>query len=418
MNPVLVKVAVQAAQSRTVRRAVLWCVALAVVAVVGVVFALVTFLASSQGSQDDDDSNSTGGGSAFGGYCGAPLLAPWGRRPGVFTSPFLTKVSDLDAEQREHAATIVAVGQRVGAPSRAIMIALMVALQESKLRNLDHGLGSSVGLFQQLDDWGPSAVRRDPVRAAEMFYTGGPKPGQPGLLDIAGWPTMAPTVAAQAVQRSGYPDAYAQWEGLSRQILAWLGDEAGVGQLTVAAARIDTALRSPCAAAEFAPAGGPVPGHVDTSRTACPGGPGRVEAAPGGTRIRVCTVQVGADPVNAALAPHAARMFTDAAKAGLKLAIGSGFRSHAQQISLRIAHCGGNTHRAIYEVQSSSCSPPTAIPGQSEHEWGYALDLTCGGALIRSHADPCFAWLNTNAKRYGGLKNYPAEPWHWSPSGR
>ena len=39
-----------------------------------------------------------------------------------------------------------------------------------------------------------------------------------GLLDIAGWQSMALTVAAQKVQISAYPDHYAKWETSAR---AW-----------------------------------------------------------------------------------------------------------------------------------------------------------------------------------------------------
>ncbi len=41
-----------------------------------------------------------------------------------------------------------------------------------------------------------------------MFYTGG-RQGQPGLMDINGWQSMSVTGAAQAVQRSAFPFAYA-----------------------------------------------------------------------------------------------------------------------------------------------------------------------------------------------------------------
>ncbi len=51
-----------------------------------------------------------------------------------------------------------------------------------------------------------------------MFFNGG-RGGQPGLLSIAGYMTMSVTQAAQAVQRSGFPDAYAQWERLATRLL-------------------------------------------------------------------------------------------------------------------------------------------------------------------------------------------------------
>jgi D-alanyl-D-alanine carboxypeptidase len=50
------------------------------------------------------------------------------------------------------------------------------------------------------------------------------------------------------------------------------------------------------------------------------------------------------------------------------------------------------------------------------HEQGLAIDLTCGGALIRSRDNPCFRWLDGHADAYG-LRNLPSEPWHFSTSG-
>jgi len=106
----------------------------------------------------------------------------------------------------------------------------------------------------------------------------------------------------------------------------------------------------------------------------------------------------------------------DAARAdGLNLG-GGGFRTAQQQIALRKAHCGTSNY-AIYRKPSSSCNPPTATPGNSQHESGLALDLTCNGALIEKRSNACFKWLDANASKYG-LKNLPSEPWHWSTTGR
>ena len=83
-------------------------------------------------------------------------------------------------------------------------------MQESKLYNLGH-LGAnndhdSLGLFQQRPSmgWGSEAQVTDPVYSATAFYS--------ALQRVPGWESMAVTVAAQSVQRSAYPDAYAKWE--------------------------------------------------------------------------------------------------------------------------------------------------------------------------------------------------------------
>ena len=120
----------------------------------------------------------------------------------------------LDDEQLQNAAVIIKTGRDLGVPSRGLVVGLATALQESTLRNLSTGHLDSVGLFQQRNAWGSFAERTDPATSAAMFYTGG-RAGQPGLLDIADWRTMPVTAAAQAVQRSAFPFAYAKWEPLA-----------------------------------------------------------------------------------------------------------------------------------------------------------------------------------------------------------
>ena len=71
---------------------------------------------------------------------------------------------------------------------------------------------------------------------------------------------------------------------------------------------------------------------------------------------------------------------------------------------------------AIYEAPSSSCSPPTAPPGTSNHEQGTAIDFTCNGGGTLSSSSSCFSWLKSNAASYG-FYNLPSEPWHWSVDG-
>jgi hypothetical protein len=111
-------------------------------------------------------------------------------------------VVDLTLEQAENASTISAVAVRRGLPARAASIALATAFQESKLRNLDHGDRDSVGIFQQRPSqgWGTAAQIQDPYYAANRFYD--------ELQKIDGYQSMRITVAAQKVQRSGYPEAY------------------------------------------------------------------------------------------------------------------------------------------------------------------------------------------------------------------
>ena len=126
-----------------------------------------------------------------------------------------------DAVQRENAGTIIQVGAVLDVPERGQIVALATAMQESQLRNLgdlgarnDH---DSLGLFQQRPSmgWGSVDQVMDPVYSTTAFYL--------ALKRVPGWESMAVTVAAQRVQRSAYPNAYAKWQAdataLSQQIL-------------------------------------------------------------------------------------------------------------------------------------------------------------------------------------------------------
>jgi hypothetical protein len=129
----------------------------------------------------------------------------------------------LVPEQAAHAATIAAVGKRLGMPDHAVTVALAAAFQESGLRNLAYGDRDSLGLFQQRPSqgWGSPAKVRTPRLAAASFYT--------HLRRVPGWQTMRVTVAAQRVQRSAAPEAYAQWEGSSRELARALTGQVPAG---------------------------------------------------------------------------------------------------------------------------------------------------------------------------------------------
>ncbi|MFF3453454.1 hypothetical protein ACFYXH_03810 [Streptomyces sp. NPDC002730] len=113
---------------------------------------------------------------------------------------------ELSAEQAANAATISAVGTTRGMPERAVTIALATALQESGLRNIRHGDRDSLGLFQQRPSkgWGTAGQILDPVYASGKFYE--------HLAEVPGYSRLPLTVAAQRVQRSGFPQAYAKHE--------------------------------------------------------------------------------------------------------------------------------------------------------------------------------------------------------------
>jgi hypothetical protein len=116
----------------------------------------------------------------------------------------------LDPEQAANAALIAAVSVQRGMPAHAATIAIAAAMQESKLYNLRSGDRDSLGLFQQRPSqgWGTRTQILDRHHAINAFYD--------ALDKIDGWETMKVTDAAQEVQHSGYPDAYAQHESEAR----------------------------------------------------------------------------------------------------------------------------------------------------------------------------------------------------------
>ncbi|MER7165277.1 hypothetical protein ABT336_04250 [Micromonospora sp. NPDC000207] len=133
----------------------------------------------------------------------------------------------LDSQQMANAATIAAIGAQRGMPERAVVIALATAYQESSLRNLTGGDRDSVGLFQQRPSqgWGTPTEIQDPRYAARRFYA--------ALKKVRGWEEMRVTDAAQAVQRSAFPEAYEKWAGDSEVLTrALLGEATGAVSCT------------------------------------------------------------------------------------------------------------------------------------------------------------------------------------------
>ena len=122
----------------------------------------------------------------------------------------------FDPSQTAYAATIEAVAEKRGLPARAATIAIATAIQESKLRNLRFGDLDSVGLFQQRPSqgWGTAEQILDPVYATNRFYD--------ALVKVQGYETMKITEIAQKVQKSAYPDAYANHEQEGRLLASTL----------------------------------------------------------------------------------------------------------------------------------------------------------------------------------------------------
>jgi hypothetical protein len=183
----------------------------------------------------------------------------------------------LDPSQARYAGLIAAIAVERGLPARAASIALAAAYQESNLRNLRGGDRDSAGLFQQRPSqgWGTVAEVRDPVHATDAFYD--------ALVQVEGYEQLRITVAAQEVQRSGFPDAYAAHEADARSLASALtgnspegfscrlGDSDG-GSTGLDASgltsRADAVRRDLLARFPDVPLGGFAPGGVSTGHMA------------------------------------------------------------------------------------------------------------------------------------------------------
>lgn len=178
------------------------------------------------------------------------------------------------ASQEEYVRTTIGIAKTMGVSEKGQIIAVMVMFQESGIQNYANtgenrfgypiGKGTSqstqwwldtaklsleyphdatgkdadsVGLYQQRastgwgdgggykaetsNDHGRKAVERllDPRWSAQAFFGGEGGPDNPGLLDVDGWESMSLTKAAQKVQRSAFPSAYAKWESKARALV-------------------------------------------------------------------------------------------------------------------------------------------------------------------------------------------------------
>ena len=145
-------------------------------------------------------------------FIGQKIVIP--RVHNALNCPKLTALTD---EMRQNAETIIAIGRQLRVGDYGIVIALATAMQESSLRNISFGDRDSIGLFQQRPSagWGSKSQIMKPDYSIRAFFGGSGSPNRPGtrgLLDIPNWQTMPLTQAAQAVQISAFPLAYAKWE--------------------------------------------------------------------------------------------------------------------------------------------------------------------------------------------------------------
>ncbi|MBI9015524.1 MAG: D-alanyl-D-alanine carboxypeptidase family protein [Clostridiales bacterium] len=119
------------------------------------------------------------------------------------------------------------------------------------------------------------------------------------------------------------------------------------------------------------------------------------------------------------VADHVEAMFADAIADGIVIYLASGYRSYDYQegiFSRRVANKGFDEAQTV-----------VAIPGQSEHQTGLAIDVTSENmnfGLDQSFdQDPVYEWMMANSYKYGFVLRYLKgreddtgyiyEPWHY-----
>jgi hypothetical protein len=254
----------------------------------------------------------------------------------------------------------------MGVPDRGLIVAIAAARQESGLRNLNHGDRDSLGVFQQRASWGTAAQRMNPEWAASAFYR--------ALQRVPNWQAMTVAQAAQAVQVSAYPGAYARWEPLA---VAVVGGQPAADCTSSAPSTYKTG-----AGVAWGPEGGPAyaNGRIPLSALVHP------RSAPAAWLRPDAAAAL--DRLSAAYA----------ARFGHPLGVTDSYRDLAGQVSVARRKPG-----------------LAAKPGTSNHGWALALDLVVGG-----YGSTDYLWLRANAPRFGwdnpewargqGPKD---EPWHW-----
>ena len=135
------------------------------------------------------------------------------------------KGTKMDEEQRANANAILNTGVTQLVPlnttlvRKMLVMSIMCVIQESTLRNLRGGDLDSVGLFQQRASMGWPASRDIPVDSAAFF--------KQLRAVVTANPDIQYYAAIQAVQRSGFPTAYAQWRTEAERIVTAWGEPGG-----------------------------------------------------------------------------------------------------------------------------------------------------------------------------------------------
>lgn len=409
--------AVRSKGGRKVLKVVAGLVVFIIVALLGLVWTAVQAATSLVMDSEDQASSDTGGA----GCTPQGIANPTGAAAG------------LNVDQQANATAILQVVADRGLDAGDAVIAIMTAMTESSLVNVNHGdlAGpDSRGLFQQRDPWGPLEVRMDPAGATGLFldrltssslkqYEG---LGEPKTLRInadgaTSRGTYPPWRVAQSVQISAYPmgENY-------RSNYAWAVDvvTAMLGEQVIDDAHVHL----------WAGQLGPEDRQVDiTDAQTEPG-----EALPVGG----CTTDPPVDgPGPGAWGGHANGQIPAAALCGLSWQATRMLRCDAAaQLELLNAQFRADLGRNLSVNEAyrdlttqehywtCGCTTgPAARPGTSNHGWALAIDINGtsgnGGSYEARKTTAVYQWMAANAPTFGFRENVSIrEAWHWEYHGR
>jgi len=128
-------------------------------------------------------------------------------------------------QKRNMEKVIGTAGNTDGASPRSVMAAIVAVTQESGVINLPGGDRDSSGILQVRHSIHPGVDARDIGEVVEIFMERGYWKGKGANEFAHEHPNWSPGKIAQECQGSGYPDAYAQWEGEAQK---WLNAAEGL----------------------------------------------------------------------------------------------------------------------------------------------------------------------------------------------
>lgn len=325
-------------------------------------------------------------------------------------------------EQLDTAAVILDTAGNLGVGRQGQLVALITAMQESTLgvNTQPTGSGNDAGPFQQrtLPGWyGTEEQVQDVQYATTAFLEGvdidyagpgsaGPEGYHiPGLVDLAGWESMSPGAAAQAVQVSAHPDAYTDHVEDAEALMTHLegatvtapSDGGGQDSAAVDCTGGGTGDVQGATTMDQLPTYPMPAGCFDQTPVFGEYGPGGLNGNVPGTALCPFPGATDSDGRGQARAVAAyVAMNEDFKKQfGHDLLITSTYRTYQQQISTK-------ANKGYW----------AATPGWSNHGWGLAIDISATPEEKRwiQQNGPTYGWWHPTWARADGRK---PEDWHY-----